>query len=155
MEGVSSVFAAGCRLPVVLSALPGGACWSCVYLYSQYVCVSLCVLWSQQFYMSACVCGWLHACGHTDFYFSSFMCVCAHLSVCVESMCVCAHVCVNACLCDEMRLDFLQGCSSMEATWSSRNDGNVGTVIRFAVSITTTTFLPHCRNREEDQGRDM
>ena len=70
-----------------------------------------------------------------------------------QSMCV-ARVCTCVCVCDEMRLDVLQGCSSTEATWSSRNDRNVGTVIRFAVSITTTTSLPHHGRGGEMRGEE-
>lgn len=52
----------------------------------------------------------VQACVHRCFYFSLFDAYgLPKLSLCVASVCVCV------CLCDEMRLDFMQGCSSMEA----------------------------------------
>lgn len=119
------MYAAGCRLPIVLSALPWGACWSFVCVCS-FVCNSPCCFTFGSVYV--CVCPY-------KLLFLLVWCVWAPKSLTEWQVCVC--------LCDEMRLDFLQGCSSMEATWSSRNDRNVGTVVRFALSVTTTTSLLH------------
>lgn len=107
-----------------------------VHTYSMCVCVFMCMIWSLQFYILV-----------LSFLF--VWCVCAPESVRVCGKCSCVFVCV----CDEMRLDFLQGCGSSEATWSSRNDGNVGTVIRSAVSVTTTS-LPRRGKKKRERGEE-